>query len=63
MTVLEICKLYRLADMEKDYENQYGNSCNLIPIMELKDMTVKSISINFPTNSATITVIDRRDYK
>lgn len=57
MTVIEIIKKYGLEDFEKEYHNQYGNLCNLINLDDLKNMEVKSIAINFPTQSVTITVI------
>lgn len=57
MTVLEIIKKYNLEDFEKDYNNQYGNFCNLIKLEDLKNMEVKGININFPTNHVQITII------
>ena len=57
MTVIEVVKKYGLEDFSKEYNNQYGNFCNLIPLNKLMYMEVKAISINFPTNQVTITVI------
>lgn len=57
MTVIETVKKYGLELFEKEYQNQYGNSCNLMNLEELKNMEVKSINIHFPTNHATITII------
>ena len=58
MTVIEIVKKYGLEDFAKDYNNQYGNFCNLIPLKDLMKLEVKAININFPTNHVTITVIE-----
>ena len=59
MTVIEIIRKYGLQDFDKSYKNQYGNDCNFIPLDYLPTMEVKSISINFPTNTVQITVIER----
>ena len=57
MTVLEVVKKYGLEDYKKSYKNLLGNDRNLLPLAQLADMEVKSISINFPTNEVTITVV------
>lgn len=57
MTVIEVVKKYDLGDYSKHYKNLLGNSRDTaFPITELKDMEVKSIDINFPTQEATITL-------
>ena len=57
MTVIEVVRKYELELFRKEYKNQYGNPCNLINLDELKDMEVKGVDINFPTNQVTITII------
>lgn len=59
MTVIEVIEKYGLGDFEKQYKNQYGQSCNLIPLNYLPQMQVKNININFPTNQVTITIIQK----
>ena len=61
MTVIEVVRKYGLEDFSKHYRNQYGNSCDTMDIMKLKDMEVKGISINFPTNEVTITIIEHAE--
>lgn len=58
MTVLETIQKYGLEDYSKEYHNQYGNSVNLINLKKLAAMEVKGIYINFPTQEATITIIE-----
>jgi hypothetical protein len=57
MTVIDIIETYGLEGFEKEYQNQYGNFCDQIPLSKLRYMEVKSINIHFPTNSVTITII------
>lgn len=61
MTVLEVVKKYNIEDFEKTYNNQYGNSCNLMKLDELMNMEVKSINIHFPTKAVKITVIQHEE--
>ena len=57
MTVYEVVKKYGLEDYSKHYKTVIGNSCDCrFPLDELAKMSVKSISINFPTQEATITL-------
>ena len=57
MKVIEVIRKYGLEDFAKDYNNQYGDFCNLISLDKLVDMEVKAININFPTNHCIITII------
>ena len=61
MTVIEVVKKYGLEDFSKTYRNQYGNSCNLMNLDKLKSIKVKGISINFPTQEVTITIIEHAE--
>ena len=61
MTVIEVVSKYGLGDFDKHYKNQYGNDRDLMNIMKLKDMEVKSVNINFPTQEAVITIIEHAE--
>ena len=61
MTVLEVVRKYGLGDFTKTYHNQYGNQCNLMNLDKLMHMEVKGVNINFPTQEATITIIEHAE--
>ena len=56
MTVLEVVKKYDLANFSKHYENIFGEDRDLLPINDLMNMEVKSISLNFFIRTATIII-------
>lgn len=58
MTVIEVVKKYGLGDFNKHYENQWCQNRDLMNIFKLAEMEVKSVSVNFPTQEATITIIE-----
>jgi hypothetical protein len=61
MTVLEVVRTYNLELYAKHYKNVLGNSRDVaFPLAELTNMEVKSVSINFPTNEATITLLTEK---
>ena len=57
MKLIEAARQYGLSELAKTYKDQYGNSVDTMDIRKLAWMEVKSISINLPTQEATITVI------
>lgn len=63
MKVIEVIRKYSLEDFRKTYRNQYGNSCDLMNLEKLTKMEVKSVSINFPTQEVTITIIEHAEVK
>lgn len=57
MTVLELVRTYGLEDFSKHYKNVLGISRDTAFIItELKDMKVKSVSIDFLAREANITL-------
>lgn len=57
MTVIEVIKKFGLEDFSKYYKNANGTPRNVsFPLMELVDLEVKGIDVNFPTNEVTITL-------
>lgn len=58
MVVYEAVKQYRLDGMNKRYKDQYGCSCDTtIPLSELADKEVKSVTIYPFYNEAEINII------
>ena len=61
MKVMEVIKRYGLEDCSIEYHNQYGNFVSSSQKENIMNANVKAISINFPTNQCTLTIID--EYK
>lgn len=58
MKVYEAVKQYKLDGMDKHYKDQYGCSCDItIPLSELADKEVKSVTIYPFYNEAEINII------
>lgn len=58
MKVIEVIKKYNLEEYNVEYYNQYGNFVSSLHKKNFMDLTVKSISINFPTNQCKLTIIE-----
>lgn len=58
LTVTETVKKFGLEIFDKRYKDQYGRSHNTdIPLIDLAQMPVKDVYVNFPMEEAIFTII------